>query len=498
MKVILAYPPIDSDKGVPLLSQNRQFQYFREPTFIYPVVPASAATMLQDAGHEVLWLDGIAEGWTMPQFLERVRAFAPDIVAMETKTPVVKRHWRIIDDLKDAAGPDKKMRVVLFGDHVTALPQESFERSRVDFVLTGGDYDFLLRNLCDVLGARGTRGPGEGKWDARRLEPGIWYREDTQVKTTGPFQLNHDLDAAPLIDRELTRWDLYAFKNGNFKRTPGAYTMAGRDCWWAKCTFCSWPTLYPSFRTRSVRRVVDEIEHLVERYGVREVMDDTGTFPAGDWLVEFCDEMIRRQLHRRVTLDCNMRFGALDEEAYRRMKAAGFRLILFGLESANQKTLDRIHKNLRVEDITASCLAARRAGLYPHITIMFGYPWETKEDAAKTLELGRRLLVKGHAYTVQATLVIPYPGSRLFEECRQNGWLRSQDWEDYDMKKPVMTTPIEDAALNRLVQGIYRTAFSPEFVLRRIASIRDASDLAYFGRGIRKVTGHLLDFKRSL
>ena len=45
MKVMIAYPPIKTDKGVPLLSQNRQFQYFNNPTFIYPVVPATAATV---------------------------------------------------------------------------------------------------------------------------------------------------------------------------------------------------------------------------------------------------------------------------------------------------------------------------------------------------------------------------------------------------------------------------------------------------------------------
>ena len=62
MRVAIAYPPLPSDKGVPLLSQNRQFQWFNRPTYIYPVVPALAATLARDAGHEVAWLDGIAEG----------------------------------------------------------------------------------------------------------------------------------------------------------------------------------------------------------------------------------------------------------------------------------------------------------------------------------------------------------------------------------------------------------------------------------------------------
>lgn len=62
MKIAISYPPLESPKGIPLLSQNRQFQWFNEPTYIYPMLPAYTATMLQDDGFEVIWDDGIAEG----------------------------------------------------------------------------------------------------------------------------------------------------------------------------------------------------------------------------------------------------------------------------------------------------------------------------------------------------------------------------------------------------------------------------------------------------
>jgi radical SAM superfamily enzyme YgiQ (UPF0313 family) len=474
--------------GVPLLSQNRQFQYFKEPTYIYPVVPATAATLLKRAGHDCIWLDAIASGLSYEDFLARVKAEKPDVIAIETKTPVIKQHWRIIKDLKKLVSGDWCLVTVLFGDHVTALPQESFDNSKVDFVLTGGDYDFLLSNLCESLDVE------HGTLDAGLLEPGIWYRDGGSVKNTGPFKLNHDLNSLPFIDRELTNWKDYAYKNGNFKRTPGTYIMAGRDCWWGKCKFCSWPTLYPEFRSRKPENVVDEIELLVERFSAREVMDDTGTFPVGDWLEEFCDDMIGRGLNKKVTLDCNMRFGALSRDQYKKMREAGFRLVLFGLESANQETLDRIHKNVATQEIVESCKSARKAGLYPHITIMFGYPWESYKDALKTLDLGRWLLKKGYAYTVQATVVIPYPGSGLFKECRKEGWLKSTDWNDYDMKSPVMKVPFDETKVAELVRGIYKVAFNPEFIACRILSIRSFSDLNYFTKGARKIMGHIFDF----
>ncbi|MDP3731548.1 MAG: radical SAM protein, partial [Candidatus Omnitrophota bacterium] len=321
------------------------------------------------------------------------------------------------------------------------------------------------------------------------------------IKNSGKFKLDHDLNKIPFIDRDLTRWQLYAYKNGNYKRTPGTYIMSGRDCWHREdggCTFCAWSLLYPQFRVRNVDNVLDEIGMLIEKYNIREVMDDTGTFPAGDWLRKFCRGMIDRGYNKKIFFDCNMRFGALTGEDFSLMKRANFRLLLFGLESANQETLDRLNKNLKVEKVIEDCRLATKAGLYPHITIMFGYPWETYLDALKTIELGKWLLKKGYAYTMQATVAIPYPGTPLFEECKQKNLLNTLDWDDYDMKSPVMKTQIENNKLMGLVQGMYKVSFQPEFILRKIFSLKDIDDLKYYLRAAKKVMGHIFDFKKGL
>lgn len=488
MKIIICFPPLNSDKGYPTLGQNRQFQYFKEPTYIYPVVPACAATLLKNNGFEVIWLDCIAEGIGYDQFFKIIKQEKPDVIAMETKTPVIKQQWKIIEDLANLNTNDQRPTTILFGDHVTALPRESFENSKVDFVLTGGDYDFLLFNLCNSFKTYNGR---RQALPLRNIEPGIWYRENNEIKNTGTFELNHDLNSLPFIDRELTKWQIYAYKNGNYRRTPGTYIMSGRDCWWNKCRFCSWPQLYPQFRARTPENVLDEIESLVNKYKVKEIMDDSGTFSVGGWLREFCEGMINRKLNKKVTLDCNMRFGALNLEEYKLMRKAGFRFLLFGLESANQKTLDKINKGVKVETIIQSCKDARRAGLYPHITIMFGYPWESYPDAVKTLNLGKWLLKKDYAYTMQATVVIPYPGTPLFKECKENNQLQGLDWPDYDMRNPVMKLSFSPDKLFSLVRSMYSVSFHPEFIFRKIISIRKIDDIKYFWRAFLKIIGHI-------
>ncbi len=481
MKVAVAYPPIPSDKGVPLLSQNRQFQWFHTPTYIYPVVPACAATMAKKAGHEVVWLDGIAEEWTSDEFERKLVEAQPDLVAIEAKTPVIKAYWRWIDRLKNALPPAK---FVLMGDHVTALPAESFEKSRVDCVLAGGDYDFLLVNLLNHLR------------DGAALEPGIWRRDNGQVTNSGHFVCGHDLTKLPWIDRDLTRWRLYSEKNGNFRKIPGTYTMAGRDCWHGKCTFCSWTTLYPNFRTRDPVDVADEMGHLIEHYGVREIMDDTGTFPVGEWLRTFCHAMIERGYNRKASIDCNMRFGSLTFEDFKLMKEAGFRFILFGLESANQATLDRLNKNLRVEQILQGAEAATKAGLDVHVTVMFGYPWEGPEEIEQTVRLARTLLIKGLAYTLQVTLVIPYPGTPLFREAQESGLLVTQNWDDFDMRMNVMSCKVSEREIKEAIRKVYGGFLHPAAIWNRIIRTRHlADDIRFYMRGFRSLAGHMRDFK---
>ncbi|HCG20084.1 MAG TPA: B12-binding domain-containing radical SAM protein [Verrucomicrobia bacterium] len=481
MKIAIAYPPLASEKGVPLLTQNRQFQWFSRPTYIFPVVPATAATMLKKAGHDVLFLDGIAAELSPEAFETRLSAFAPDLVVLETKTPVVKRHWRWIDAFKKR----NPARVALVGDHVTALPAESMDACKVDYILTGGDWDFLLSNLI------------RSRFDPRDFEPGIWYRDAAgEICNTGRFRLDHDLNSAPWIDRDLVHWKLYAEKNGNFRRTPGTYIMSGRDCWHAKCTFCSWTTLYPTYRTRNVCDVVDEIDCLATRYGVKEIMDDSGSFPVGSWLRTFCEEMIRRGLNRKVRIDCNMRFGRLKAADYALMRKAGFRLVLFGVESANQETLDRFCKKITVKDVEEGAKWASEAGLDVHLTFMFGHAWEGSAEIAKTVALARKLLADGHASTLQCTLTIPYPGTPLFRELDASGGLATHDWDAYDMRRAITRTPYAtEAQIKEAIRSVYRGFLQPRALWHRLTTTRNLFDFSFYYRGLRALIGHLLDFR---
>ncbi|MGH2370838.1 MAG: hypothetical protein ACRDI2_21890, partial [Chloroflexota bacterium] len=157
MRVAIRFPPCESEKGIPLLSQNRQYQVFStrqskgggvvgllnrfvgdNATIIFPVIPALAATLLQQVGHEVVWLDGIAEGWTWEEYTRQVAAARPQLMMIETKTPSAPAIWDCIAKLK-AQFPE--LRIALVGDHITALPEEAFRFCPVDYCIRGGQFD---------------------------------------------------------------------------------------------------------------------------------------------------------------------------------------------------------------------------------------------------------------------------------------------------------------------------------------------------------------------
>lgn len=272
------------------------------------------------------------------------------------------------------------------------------------------------------------------------------------------FQIDIPFDQLPFPDRDFTdaknkRWQSY----GNYKFHPATHMMASNLCWYGKCTFCVDTLKLNQGEKRGVRsvdHVIQEIDALIDQ-GYREVFDDSGTFPVGNWLAEFCNKMGKKGRNKKIRIGCNMKPVKLD---YRMMANAGFRFILVGIESANQATIERIKKGQRNEDIIPIMKSMSDAGLEPHLTSMFGYEWETHEDAMRTVRLVHHLLKKGYVKTAQAS-VFSLP----------------------------RTQPDKNSPGHKYIPMIYDAYKSPEFWMRKMMDIRHWEDFTYILRGARLV-----------
>jgi len=252
----------------------------------------------------------------------------------------------------------------------------------------------------------------------------------------------------PAPDRILTdamnpKWQ----NNGNFKHKPGTYILAASGCWWGKCAFCV--EKGKPYHRRSVDSVLDEINQC-QALGFREVFDDSGTFPDGDWLREFC---LKRKGTIFPKISCNMRVGA--DVDFDMMREAGFRMLLYGVESANQKTLNKINKGTSYERIVSTIQQAAKAGLSPHIAVMFGYSWEEDQDSSQTVRLVRLLLKNGYAKTAQASIYM-VEGEEPKEECR------------------------------KYIKQIFNIWRSPRFWWNKLKDIKSKDDLKYLMRQIKE------------
>lgn len=499
VRIAVGYPPLENKKGVALLSQNRQFQYFNAATYIYPMVPAYAASNLQHHGYKVFWMDGIAEKKKYNDWIEELKKNKVDYLMVETKSPIVKTHWKQINDIKEKI---PSIKLIWVGDHVSYLPNELFENSNIDYAIAGGDYDFMSVNLLNHI------------YKGEKLEGGVYWRKgDKNIKArpagkkqlpgngyvynSGVASLKHNLDLLPFVDRDLTKWYLYAYENGNYKYTPATYMYSGRDCWWNRCTFCVWDhTINPlgSYRSFSPERLFAEVKHVVDNYGIKEIFDDAGTMFIGPKLKRFCELLIESGYNKKVRYGCNMRFNALNREYYELMGKARFRFILYGMESGNQRTLDKLDKGTKEVDAINGPRMARENGMDPHVTIMLGYPWETLKEARRTIAIAKYAFKMGYYETMQATIVIPYPGTPLYKECKEKGWLLTDDYDKFDMRQSVMKTPFPKQKIYELEQDLYSSFMTPQYITRKILSIRSLHDFKYLFYMAWKLIGHLLDF----
>jgi radical SAM superfamily enzyme YgiQ (UPF0313 family) len=489
MRIAIAYPPVTKDGQYPLLSQNRHLKFSHSlQVRIFPLIPAHAATNLKQAGHEVLWADGINERQAMGAFMAGLAAFEPQLLLMETKAPVLKAHWEWIAMAKQAL-PGLKVAVV--GDHVSYFPEETLLGSQADFVLTGGDYDATVVGLARHLE------------QGAAMPPGVWHRGPGGPISSGPHQFTQDLDSLPFIDRELTRWKSY----GEAYLLPGvAYILTGRGCGLGQgrvsvCTFCIWQhALWDrTARLRSPANVVAEIEQLIA-LGAREIFDDNETGPIYDreWMREFHRLMKAKGLAGKIPISVNARGDLLDGELCALMADCGFRLLKIGVEAGTDQGLAKLAKLEGIDKIRQGVMAARDHGLVTLLTTMVGYPWETEEDVRATYRVARELLLYKPKFgdCLQASVVIPYPGSPLWQQARKSGWLTIEplDYERYDMSETVLKSGIDH---RYWVRKLWKLHLHPWFLLRSLATLRSRAQVNLAWRGIASLLGHILDYAKT-
>jgi anaerobic magnesium-protoporphyrin IX monomethyl ester cyclase len=496
MKVAISYPPIVNQQGQKaMVSQNRNVQYFKEPTYLLPVTHAQAATWLRDLGHSVLWDDGNAQLKSFDDWLQDLVAWAPDVVVFESTTPVMKFYWKTVNLLKERL---PGVVVIMTGYHSMRKPEETLQNSATDIVLRSNHVDFMLSRLVPFMA-------NNASWRLTCNLEGLFIRmRGAEFRSTGNFRQVEPLDRTPLVDRDLVQWKNYAYENGNYLQTPGTYASSViRDCMFGKCTFCRYNGPDLTFSMMSVERSLDEYERLINEHGVKEIFDDSGVWYRGKEAREFAQGIIDRGLHKKgCYFGINTRFEYLDEDTIKLMGKANFRFVLLGYEAADNETLERLNKGYQLQHVENCLKWMTKYGLHPHLTIMVGYHWQTQQQLDNTVSEVKRLMISGLARTLQVTLCTPLDYTPYHQECIREGVLLTDDYDDFDMSKLIVKTPIPHDQYYKAVREMYSIAFHPLFILRQLRFLltfrkRDWQFLFTYGvRAIRRVRQHIFNLTR--
>ncbi|MDR3511555.1 MAG: hopanoid biosynthesis associated radical SAM protein HpnJ [Caulobacteraceae bacterium] len=333
-----------------------------------------------------------------------------DMVVLHTSTPSFASDVKTIEALK-AVNPD--IKAGLIGAKVAVDADGSLRNApAIDFVARN-EFDFTIKEVADDRAWAGIEG-----LSYRNSDGVIVHNVDRPM-----LERMDDLPfVTPIYQRDLEIENYFI----GYLKHPYISIYTGRGCK-SRCTFCLWPQTVGGhrYRTRSVGHVIEEIAWAQKAFPqVKEFFFDDDTFT--DDLPRA--EAIARELGKLgVTWSCNAKAN-VPRETLKIMKDGGLRLLLVGYESGNQQILHNIKKGMRVEVAERFTKDCHDLGIAIHGTFILGLPGETPETIQQTVKWAAKI----NPHTIQVSLAAPYPGTFLYNQAVENGWLDAENAELVD------------------------------------------------------------------
>ena len=235
--------------------------------------------------------------------------------------------------------------------------------------------------------------------------------------------------------------------------------IASRGCPY-NCIFCSGGIVYKGSRSRSAKNIVDEIEHLYTKYGIRkfEFLDNAFAFNKKR-AIEICKEIIKRKLAIKWII--SSRVDNVDEQLLKIMKSSGCHCIIYGIESGSQKVLNTIKKGISISQIKNAVRITKKVGIKVYGVFIIGAPYETDSTIRETINFAKKLPIDYATFN----LLVPLPKTELFRLASKGEGIRFTS-NDSNKSKPIGYTNIKLPTISskRLVK--YQKIAYKEFYLR--------------------------------
>ena len=359
--------------------------------------------------------------------LEQVLSIASDyeLVIMHTSSPSFPSDVMVAEALKTS---HPWLKIGMVGAKVAVEPEASLLASpAIDFVARE-EFDFTVKEVA------------EGRPLAEIA--GLTWRDGDAAIHNPSRPLLQDMDTLPFVTevykRDLRIEDYFI----GYLKHPYVSLYTGRGCK-SRCTFCLWPQTVGGhrYRVRSAGHVLEEVK-LIQQYfpQVEEVFFDDDTFTDD---LPRAEEIARGLGKLGVTWSCNAKAN-VPYDTLKVLRDNGLRLLLVGYETGNQQILYNIKKGMRVDMARRFSADCRKLGITIHGTFILGLPGETRETIEETIRFAQEI----NPHTIQVSLAAPYPGTRLYQQAKEQGWLLEEDQSHLVNERGVQLSPLTYPHLN--------------------------------------------------
>jgi len=409
--LFLQAPSFDGFDG----GAGARYQAKREiRSFWYPTWLAQPAALVPGSR----LVDAPADGLSVQQVLPLAREY--ELVILHTSSPSFPTDARMAELMKEE---NPRLKIGMVGAKVAVDPEGSLAASAaIDFVARE-EFDYTCQELAE----------------GRPLEQiaGLSFRTpEGRIRHTDPRAMITDMDAlpwvSPVYQRDLTIENYFI----GYLQHPYVSFYTGRGCR-SKCTFCLWPQTVGGhrYRVRTPASVIEEVRWIRDNLPqVREIFFDDDTFTDFRPRVE---EIARGLGKLGVTWSCNAKAN-VPYDTLKIMRENGLRLLLVGYESGNDQILHNIRKGLRTDIARRFTSDCRELGVTIHGTFILGLPGETPETIRQTIRFAQEI----NPHTIQVSLAAPYPGTQLYREALEAGWLKENESMNLVNNQGVQLSPI--------------------------------------------------------
>lgn len=395
-----------------------------------PLWAGLIATYVRNRGYSVQIIDAEAERLGPSKVVDKIDEINPLLVAIvvsgtnpSASTMNMLGTRAILEEISRRSLP---VKTIVAGLHPSALPERTMEEEKTDFVCEGEGF-YTIVELLETL----KKDYGAEKFNIK----GLWYRKDGEIIANERAPLIKELDKElPYVSWDLLPMDKYRahnwhcfFQEPGQKRQPYAVIYTSLGCPF-KCHFCCINAIFgsPGIRYRSPEKTIEEIEILVNAYGVKNIKIIDEMFVLNErHVLGICDLIIQKGY--KLNIWAYARINTVNEKLLKRLKEAGFTWLAYGIESGSNRVLKSVTKGITVEKTKQVIKLTQDMGINVIGNYILGLPEDDLRSMQDTMDLAAEL----NCEFINLYCATAYPGSPLYDQAIKEDWELPDTWAGY-------------------------------------------------------------------